>query len=56
MKGVVGFEALTDSMVFIDKKGEGGEKWEILLLKKAYPRNSGGTLQLHISLNLYSIC
>lgn len=56
VKGVVGFEALTDSMVFIDKKGEGGEKWEILLLKKAYPRNSGGTLQLHISLNLYSIC
>lgn len=60
MKGVAGFEAVADSMVCIDykkkKKQAEGEKWGILLLNKAYPRNSGGILQLNISLNLYSIC
>ena len=56
---MAGFEAVADSMVCIDskkKKQAEGKKWEILLLNKAYPRNSGGILQLNISLNLYSIC
>lgn len=58
MKGVAVFEAVAGSMVCIDlkKKQAEGEKWGILLLNKAYPRNSGGILQLNISLNLYSIC